>query len=81
MSREPVHRLGCGQLRKFRNAAIGGGEVTLWVINGRANSQEARLLYLTKLPRRPFAVEAVTGHTRHPRPINDRMWFGKIVAS
>jgi hypothetical protein len=39
-----------------------GHECPLWVIDPRANLQEARLLYPTKLPRRRFAVEAVTGH-------------------
>ena len=42
--------------------------MTLWVINCRANSQEARLLYPTKLPHRPFAVEAVTGQKRYFAP-------------
>jgi hypothetical protein len=36
-------------------------EMTLWVIFCRAISRNARLLYPTKLPRRPFAIEAVTG--------------------
>jgi hypothetical protein len=36
--------------------------MTLWVINCRAILGNSRLLYTTKLPRRPFAVEAVTGH-------------------
>jgi hypothetical protein len=29
----------------FRNAVIGGRKMTLWVINCRADSQEARLFY------------------------------------
>jgi hypothetical protein len=39
-----------------RTAASDSGEVTLWVNFCRAISRNARLLYLTKLPRRPFAV-------------------------
>src|ERR1700693_5468394 len=37
----------------------------LWVNFCRAISRNARLLYPTKLPRRPFAIEAVTGQSRH----------------
>jgi hypothetical protein len=36
-----------------------------WVMNCRAISQNARLLYPTKLPHRPLAIEAVTDHERH----------------
>jgi hypothetical protein len=34
-----------------------------WVNNCRAILRNARLFYLTKLPRRPFAIEAVTSQT------------------
>jgi hypothetical protein len=34
------------------------------LINCRAISRNGRLLYPTKLPRRPFAIEAVAGHER-----------------
>jgi hypothetical protein len=45
----------------FRNAEIVGAKMTLWVNFCRTISRNARLLYLTKLPRRPFAIETVTG--------------------
>ena len=38
--------------------------MTLWVINCRAISQNARLLFPTKLPHQRFAVEPVTGQER-----------------
>ncbi len=44
----------------FRDASIGGGKMTIWVNFCRAISRNARLLHPTKLPRRPFAIEAVT---------------------
>jgi hypothetical protein len=49
-------------MSRFRNAALYGGEMTLRVNFCLAISRHARLLYFTKLPRRPFAIEAVTGH-------------------
>jgi hypothetical protein len=45
----------------FRNAAIDGYDPPLWVNFCRVISQKAPLLYPTKLPRRTFAIEAVTG--------------------
>ena len=38
--------------------------MTLWVIFCRAISRNGRLLHPTKLPRGPFAIEAVTGQLR-----------------
>ncbi len=38
-----------------------GYESPLRVNFCRSNSRNARLLYPTKLPRQPFAIEAVTG--------------------
>src|SRR5258708_2321474 len=48
-----------------------------WVNFCRGISRNARLLYPTKLPRRPFAIEAVTGHERHFAPLRTA---AKIVA-
>jgi hypothetical protein len=42
--------------------------MTKWVYFCRAISRITRLLYPTKLPRRLFAIEAVTGQQRPSKP-------------
>jgi hypothetical protein len=52
---------------KWLEVSGGIGAYPLRVNFCRAISRNARLLYPTKLPRRPFAVEAVSGHKRTSR--------------
>jgi hypothetical protein len=49
-------------MSRFRNAALYGGGAVHSINFCRAISRSARLLYPTKLSRRQFAIEAVTGH-------------------
>jgi hypothetical protein len=68
---------------------FGGREMSLWVKNCLAISRSGWLFYPTKLPRRPFAIEAVEGQKEtfcaaanndlfdHVGSGEDRLWDGE----